>query len=1156
MLPPEAGIPQFATNRPESNETVASAINRLLKNTSDAYGGNPAPLSFATAYMNPAGFVMIADEVEKAPRVRLLLGADPEEPFRRQLEQGQAISFDDVAKVHLSELERDRDLLGFTAHADAAAHRLVKWLRSIDADQTPRVEVRRFTKGFLHGKAYIVENPHMPAALAGSSNLTRAGMSWNRELNLGWGASHETSLVLDWFNELWDQSSPFDLASLFEARWHEHAPGIVFLRMLHELYGDTLESQTVQTDLEVTDFQRDGIRRARRILSELGGVLVCDEVGLGKTYIAGEIIKQVSEQDRQNVLVIVPAALKSSTWEPFLKRYGYSRRVQIATYDDVRIGTKSGVRPEDLDDYSLVVIDEAHNLRNPATLTAEAVKNLLTGAHPKRLVLLTATPVNNSLKDLQTLVSYFVPNDAEFASIGIPSISEYIKAAQAMDVETLSAEHLFDLMDKVAVRRTRRFVKDAYAGDRLRNNRGELVPVEFPQPKVERVTYELDFAASSIVEEMIHALEYDDDASPARAGDHRDPSLLSLARYASSRYRLDAAIELFQVRNAGLLRSMLLKRLESSTAALEVTLGRLITSHQTFLRAMADGLILSGDALKEYASTDAETVEEFIEGLDEDAREQADPISEFQVDLLKKDVEGDLELLERFHAMAVERLNAGPDDKVLSLVEDLARIADEAERPHKDGISTIDRRKVIIFSTYAETVRSVHSQIEELIKKAPNGSVLAAFKGRVAPAVFGAQGSDTQANRATVLANFAPTTAGELNADGTPKFDDEFDILVTTDVLSEGVNLQQAGRMINFDLPWNPMKLVQRHGRIDRIGSPHKHVYIDCFFPAQNLDALLGLEAILQRKIALANAAIGVGHVIPDQISNPNVEVLYRDPQADIEDLYNEDAAIFVQGGGTEALSGEEYRHRLEKGLEMATIKRDMLALPYGAGSGFISKSVHHAGYVFCVRIGDEDKPWFRFVATDRETWTPTENSDGTHVVFGDTLTCLMAADPGTYTGDQVMQDEALRRVFDAWAVAQDDVYEKWTFLTDKANLEPKIAKPLRQAIELVAEKGQSLGVGPQDVLMAKLSGRWSTAVVKSVRSIVRNEGLSEKQKVKELDRFVLEAGLAIPEKPKPLKPVRKDDIRVICWMAVQPETARPLTIAEQVGEFPLGDTL
>ena len=176
-----------------------------------------------------------------------------------------------------------------------------------------------------------------------------------------------------------------------------------------------------------------------------------------------------------------------------------SARVEVVTYDDVRNGTKRGVTSDELDDYALVVIDEAHNLRNPKTLTAEAVMKLLWGEHPKKVLLLTATPVNNSLRDLQTLISYFVRNDAQFAPIGLPSIIDYIKAAQAQDPDTLSPQHLFDLMDKVAVRRTRRFVKQAYANDRIFNNRGELVPVEFPTPSVHRIEYELDAEAVQLV---------------------------------------------------------------------------------------------------------------------------------------------------------------------------------------------------------------------------------------------------------------------------------------------------------------------------------------------------------------------------------------------------------------------------------------------------------------------------------------------------------------------------------------------------------------------------------------------------------------------------------------------------------------------------------
>ena len=371
-------------------------------------------------------------------------------------------------------------------------------------------------------------------------------------------------------------------------------------------------------------------------------------------------------------------------------------------------------------------------------------------------------------------------------------------------------------------------------------------------------------------------------------------------------------------------------------------------------------------------------------------------------------------------------------------------------------------------------------------------------------------------------------TAGDLDDKGRPKSKDQFDILVTSDVLAEGVNLQQAGRMVNFDLPWNPMKLVQRHGRIDRIGSPHKRVFIDCFFPAENLDRLLGLEATLQRKIAYANAAVGVGTVLPGQVADPSVEVLLHDVRADIVDLYNEDPTLLIEGGGSEALSGEEYRRRLSESLKMANVRRDVLQLPYGAGSGFVSPKINQAGYVF---------------------WMPT--------IIDDTLTCLIAADPGSITGEQHVTEQALAQVFDAWAIAQGDIYDRWTYLTDPANLEPKVEKALREAYQIVSDHGGFLGPDDQDELMAKLNGRWSKSVVKAVRKIVRDDDLSDKKKIKALAAFVAEVGLSIPEKPKPLKVVRKDDVRVVCWMAVSPATdQRPLTLSEQTGVLPVGDTL
>ena len=256
----------FATNRPERDETVAAEVNLLLRGLRTELASPPS-LALATAYLNPGGFALIADEVERAPFVRILLGAEPEEGVRRRVERGDPIEFDAVARSHLDGLRSERDLLGFTVEADAAARRLVDWLRSATEPTTPRVEVRRFTDGFLHGKAFIAEHPKLPAVLAGSSNLTRAGLSWNRELNLGYPSGQYTGLVLEWFEELWDRSEPFDLAALYEERWLPHLPSTVFLRMLWELYPHgrpTDEEERIE--LPVTGFQRDGIVRAIRLL--------------------------------------------------------------------------------------------------------------------------------------------------------------------------------------------------------------------------------------------------------------------------------------------------------------------------------------------------------------------------------------------------------------------------------------------------------------------------------------------------------------------------------------------------------------------------------------------------------------------------------------------------------------------------------------------------------------------------------------------------------------------------------------------------------------------------------------------------------------------------------------------------------------------------
>lgn len=1123
--------PVFATNRPDDGETVAEAVNRLLAGSRENLA-NPPELAIATAYLNPAGFALIADEVEQAPRVRLLLGAEPETPPVRRV--ARPSPFDE----HVAGLIDERDLTGFTIDADRSARRLVEWLRRTAAGDDATVEVRRLTSEFLHGKAFIVEHPAMPAVLAGSSNLTFAGLMKNRELNLGYPSGQHTQLVIDWFDELWNLAEPFDLAAVYEARWQAHEPWVVFLRMLYELYGLDEEDDdfAVSIGLNLTGFQRDGVARSLRILDELGGVLVCDEVGLGKTFVAGEIIHRAAVRGRQQVLIVVPAALKDSTWVPFLRQFGlYSNRVQVVTYDDLRLGTKPEV--QNLDQYALVVIDEAHNLRNTSTLRAEAVKELLGGEYAKRVVLLTATPVNNSLLDLQSLISYFVKNDAQFAAIGIPSIAGYVKRASDMDPDALSPEHLFDLMDQVAVRRTRKFIKDNYRGEHLVGPDGQPVEIEFPTPVVYRADYELSPAGQKLLDAMIYSLEVSDAGPLARrlTGDTRDPDRLALARYTTSLYRIDDEdVPGRQMANSGLLRSALLKRLESSAHALDNTLGRLIRSHETFLEALAGGYVFTGAALDEFTASD-EAIEDFLDATDSDEITGIAEASHFDVEELTEQVQLDLELLRRLQSLA-QVAAASKDPKVGEIIKLLDETARSAARPSRDGVSEGDRRKVVVFSTYTDTIRHLRNAVVAAVDAADDDSALAGYRRRIPAAIYGSKTGIDQESRAHTLARFAPATAGRKDEEGTLLDDDRYDLLFTTDVLSEGVNLQQAGHIINYDLPWNPQRMVQRHGRIDRIGSHHKVVQFGCFFPARNLDRLLGLEDTLQRKLAYANAAIGVGEVLPGQIADPTVQVALTDlahQQELIKSLYDESPVLLDERGGSAALSGEEYRRRLERALAHDHVRNDVLAMAFGSGSGFVTDRVRQPGWVFCARIANHPKPWFRFVAAD-DTWAPFIGPDGAHIVLDDTLSSLVAADPG---GDQYEQDitpGAAVGVFDAWEIAQEHVYDVWTRLTDIANLQPEIPLALREAAELVVTSGAALGFEHQQGLLRRLNARWDRRIVSEVRQIVRSDR-PPRERVSLLAEYVKEEGLPLPEPPEPLPPIDKDEIRLVCWMAVRP---------------------
>ncbi|MEV0615647.1 helicase-related protein [Nonomuraea sp. NPDC050404] len=1113
--------PTFATNQPEHGRTVADEINMLLEGMRTKLSEAPS-LAIASAYFNPGGFILLADELEQSGPVRLLLGADPDldRPRIRPLNtglgrRGEREQVRRTLEGHLRRLEEDRDLLGFTFEADHAARRLVSWLRS------GRVEVRRYEAGFLHGKAFVVDGG-VPGVIAGSSNFTYAGLAQNKELNLGQYQPETVRAVRDWFEEMWQAAKPFDLAGLYESRWQPHSPWEIFLRMLYELYGAEVEQEQAargRSRLNLTAFQSDGVWRAQRIIDRLNGVIVADEVGLGKTFIAGEILHEAVITNRQKALIVAPATLRDSTWTPFLREMNL--QADRVSYEELTSGLPNagqlGAALQNPDEYALVVVDEAHALRNASTKRAEALRTLLTGNTPKRLVLLTATPVNNGLYDLYNLISYFVTNDAAFASSGVPSLKKYFDRAMAMNPDDLSPEHLFDVLDKVAVRRTRRFVRNHYVGDRVTINGAER-EIAFPTPRVRRVDYNLDKALPGLLDRLATAL--------GAHVDHLDGSadavfldapgeVLTLARYVPSRFRRGGREEQYEQQNAGLLRSALLKRFESSAYAFQRTLEKMIAGHEAFLSALDQGVVLTGDALHEWSSSDSDDIDNFLASYVAPAgggnAESVKNAADFDVTALRDAIEADLALLQSFHK-EVEDHQAGPDPKVDALVEELSQIATDAAAEGITDQQTRDMRKVLVFSYYADTVEHVHARLLTAIE---SDHRLAAYRGRVATAA----GPDRN-DRSQIIAGFAPRTAGGESEE------DLYDLIIATDVLAEGVNLQQARHIVNYDLPWNPMRLVQRHGRIDRIGSDHREVFLRCFFPDQQLERFLRLEDRLQRKLKQASAATGVGEVLPGFAGR---DVNLTEAREEIERLRREEATLFETGGAS-ALSGEEYRRRLQAQLNNPQVRHAITRLPWGSGAGFTRVGRAQAGLIFCARIGDHFRPWFRYVPLT-EDLNITQDEQGRTVVVDDTLACLTAADPGDPATPAELSDALYQAAFTAWAHAKQHILEAWTYNTDPAHLQPSIPKVMRDAADLVRQHGLDLGER-QDELIDRLLAPYSPRILRAVREGLAHPG-TPRQRVDHVADLADRLGLVRQPAPAPLPPITEDDVRLVCWIAI-----------------------
>jgi len=1029
------------------------------------------PLAIATGYVNLGGLQLLAS-VADGRSTRLLIGAQPTPGLGVESPLG-------VFASHRERLREERDLSRFPPS------RATKNLAAVsDWMDRPEVQVRRFVELFLHGKAYLFgDEPDARVALVTSANLTGAGLYSNLELGV---ANYEPSVAneaLRWFDALWGRAVDYEeeLRALLFPDPGLLDPYTIYLRALFDLQEPDLDEPdrtSRPTGLELAPFQRDGYERARAICRRHGGVVYADGVGTGKTEIGLAFIEERTREDGVYALVVAPAQL-AKRWAERIVQAKLPAQVislnELAADEQLvpDAANRRRVLHNTKDSYRLVIVDEAHALRNEDTTWYRAMERLLGGAR-KEAVLLTATPINNGLWDLYNLVMLFARHDKAFAASGIDSVRDLFLAAGAneRDPESLNPDVLFPLADAVSVRRDRAFIESEYAGQQFPDG----TPVRFPKPRLTTRRYDLDAAHPGLLDRIATAID-----------------ALTMARYRPSAFDLQAEDELaVEAQLAGLLRSGVLKRFESCWRACLETVERMLIAHDAFLLAWDQGEVPSRATLRESAHVEAGEsglaawIEQALE-VDFDAR----PATDFDPEY------GDAVAADR-DQLAVIRdelagLDATNDPKLSALIEVL---------------ETSPATKVAVFATFAATVRYLDEYLPALIG------------GRERIVVIGNQSTPDQ--RTSALGRFAPNT---VVRPGYEPPDGEIDLLISTDVLSEGQNLQQAQAVVSYDMPWNPQRVVQRNGRVIRLLSPHDEVLLTTMLPDPGeLERLLGLEARIQSKIVAAGVYGMESDVIEGTIAGELHAYADRLAAGD-EDLLDEGEA---ESG---AFVGEQLRRIIDRAVREGEAQR-ILNLPWGVGACFrqteAGRSTGAPGVFLAIRTppspGEED---------GRRYWRYVE------LVSGDLQTndleILRRIDP---TGGEPVPDGIGEVDLEAaWQCAAADVVDVHNRRTDIREEQEAIGPRQRWALDVLRDPGVAYAPGAEEAEEALSAGR-SSAVRKALGA-VETSVLAGHVTIDEaaiaIVAVVEQFGLRPVDEPALPRRVTADDLGVVCWMAVLP---------------------
>ena len=754
----------------------------------------------------------------------------------------------------------------------------------VEAIAEGRIECRVYRRDKFHAKAYITHAKFDVVgaqALVGSSNFTKPGLTRNVELNIQVQGGRDVAQLQDWFETHWALAEDVteDVLRTITRHTADFTPFDVYARALHEFFrgreltaGEWDESQSRMFG-HLDRYQQEAYWSLMKIARQHGGAFLCDGVGLGKTFVGLMLIERLVLHENKRVVLFAPKAAREGVWEPHLRRWlphigvvgggADFSSLSVFSHTDLGRGNEFPERFQRMTDLAdAVIIDEAHHFRNRGSRGDDRdigsngdgqdrrsrywrLYDMLDGsARPKLVFLLTATPVNNRLADFRHMAELFTRGDEAFfgRSLGVNHLSGHFNVmerelqaalgaagagngngsagtagpgaamalAEGLTQEARDALAADVVFGALVVQRSRSYAKASQIQER-----GESAA--FPERKPPRVA---EYSIRSSYRDVLDMFE---------KACRRQHPLFSLAiYYPLAHYIGPEDINPFeegrQRQVVGLIRTMFLKRFESSVYAFEKSLDRLMRKLLAFVEVHSEPGA-EQDRLDGWLHRHAEVVgyrPEAQLGLnfDGEADEEADedvippelleaveelPRDEYDVAAIVDKTFEDLDEIVRF-LDASSRLTPDQDDKVRKLAR-LLRTKD------------LSGRKVLVFTEFADTARYVESQL-----RAAGIDGLARID------------SGSKLDRAEVIRRFSPYYNGSSSAQLTDGGLDEIRVLVSTDVLSEGLNLQDATRLINYDLHWNPVRLMQRIGRVDRRMSPETEERLRADHPAAAAD--------------------------------------------------------------------------------------------------------------------------------------------------------------------------------------------------------------------------------------------------------------------------------------------------------------------------------